>query len=212
MDEASVALQQRLHELESLFDLLPVGVAIARDSECRDVIANPAFLRMLGLDPMTNPSKSGPEAARLPFRVMENGVEVASENLPLQRAARDGVSVNSLCHIVRDDGELVTLQGNTMPLTGPDGEPCGSVGVFVDVTEREHLIRELTAAQRRIKTLEGLLPICVHCNKIRDSNRWVQLEAYIRDHSDAEFTHTICPHCAGQYYPAYPDSDYDQTE
>jgi len=206
MDEASIALQQRLRELERLFDLLPVGVAIARDRECRDMIANPAFLRMLGLDANTNPSKSSPEADRLPFRVMENGAEVAPENLPLQRAAREGVSVNSLCHIVRDDGASVTLHGNTMPLTSPDGKPCGSVGVFLDVTEREHLIRELTSAQKRIKTLEGLLPICVHCKKIRDLKRWVQFETYIRDHSEAEFTHTICPHCAKQYYPAYPDS------
>lgn len=195
------ALKRRLQELESLYELLPVGVAIARDRECREMVANTAFCQALGVGPGTNPSKSGEQAGRLPFRVVENGVEVAPENLPLQVAAREGIAASGLCHIIRDDGTAVALQGQTVPLIDRDGNPCGSVGVFVDVTERETLIRELKAARATIRTLTGLLPICAHCKSIRDQEgRWQRLEIYFREHSQADFTHTICPSCLDKHF------------
>jgi len=50
--------------------------------------------------------------------------------------------------------------------------------------------------------LTGLLPICAKCKKIRDDNGyWNQIEVYIRDHSEAEFSHGFCQECAKQYYP-----------
>ena len=53
-----------------------------------------------------------------------------------------------------------------------------------------------------IKTLSGLLPICASCKKIRDDKGyWNQIEAYIRDRSEAEFSHSICPKCAKRLYP-----------
>jgi hypothetical protein len=53
---------------------------------------------------------------------------------------------------------------------------------------------------RRIKVLEGFLPICSHCKKIRKDNEWEALEKYMSDHSDAFFSHGVCPECARQYY------------
>lgn len=68
--------------------------------------------------------------------------------------------------------------------------------------EREKLISELQEALAEIKTLQGILPICASCKKIRDDKGyWKQIESYIRDHSDAEFTHGICPECAKKLYP-----------
>jgi DNA-binding NtrC family response regulator len=62
--------------------------------------------------------------------------------------------------------------------------------------ERERLIAELQDALTKIKTLGGLLPICSSCKKIRDdSGYWNQVEVYIRDHTDADFTHGLCPDC-----------------
>jgi PAS domain S-box-containing protein len=80
---------------------------------------------------------------------------------------------------------------------------------FVDITarkraeaERERLIRELQDALANVKLLSGLLPICSSCKKIRDDKGyWTQLEAYIQQHSDAHFTHGICPDCARKYFP-----------
>lgn len=61
---------------------------------------------------------------------------------------------------------------------------------------------ELQKALSDIKKLSGLLPICCHCKKIRDDNGyWNQIESYIHEHSEAEFTHGICQECAKRYYP-----------
>jgi hypothetical protein len=57
---------------------------------------------------------------------------------------------------------------------------------------------------RRVKELSGLIPICSHCKKVRDDKGyWKQVEAYIRDHSEADFSHGICPDCARLLYPEY---------
>ncbi len=181
--------------------MLPVGVAIGRDRECREMVANAEFLRIVGMAPSVNPAKSRIQADRLPYRVVENGVDVKPEDLPMLVAAREGIAVSSLCHIVREDGKTVMLQGRTVPLLDEQGEPCGSVGAFVDVTERENLIRELKAAQETIRTLTGLLPICAHCKSIRNADdRWERLESYIAARSQAQFTHTICPACLEKHF------------
>jgi DNA-binding response OmpR family regulator len=57
-------------------------------------------------------------------------------------------------------------------------------------------VRELEEALSRVKILQGLLPICSYCKKIRnDHNYWQQVEGYISDHSEAQFSHGICPEC-----------------
>jgi len=67
--------------------------------------------------------------------------------------------------------------------------------------EREKLIAELQKALSKVKTLSGLIPICASCKKIRDDRGyWNQIESYIRDRSEAEFSHGICPECAEQFY------------
>jgi len=70
--------------------------------------------------------------------------------------------------------------------------------------ELEKTVRELRNANETIKTLKGLLPICAMCKKIRDDEGyWHQIEIYIRDHSDADFTHGFCPDCLKKFYPEY---------
>lgn len=72
--------------------------------------------------------------------------------------------------------------------------------------EREELIRELREALATVKTLSGLLPICAACKKIRDdSGYWNRIEDYICKHSEAEFTHGLCPECAQRLYPDFYD-------
>jgi len=68
--------------------------------------------------------------------------------------------------------------------------------------EREQLITQLQDALAKIKTLHGLIPICAACKKIRDDDGfWRQVEEYIHDHSEAEFSHSICPECVARLYP-----------
>src|SRR3970282_1483539 len=62
--------------------------------------------------------------------------------------------------------------------------------------------RDLQSALDKVRTLQGLLPICANCKKIRDdTGYWNQIETYIKDRSQAEFTHGICPDCAQRLYP-----------
>jgi CheY-like chemotaxis protein len=70
--------------------------------------------------------------------------------------------------------------------------------------ERENLIAQLEEALLQVKRLSGLLPICASCKKIRDNEgRWRQIEEYITTHSEAGFSHGICPQCAKVLYPDY---------
>jgi len=67
---------------------------------------------------------------------------------------------------------------------------------------QESIIRKLEEALQEVKKLSGMLPICSTCMKIRDDQGyWQSIEKYIRDHSEAEFTHGICPECAEKLYP-----------
>lgn len=73
--------------------------------------------------------------------------------------------------------------------------------------ERERLIAELKEALAQVKTLSGLLPVCSSCKKIRDeAGNWQAMEVYIRQHSQARFTHGFCPECLRRLYPDF-DSD-----
>lgn len=65
---------------------------------------------------------------------------------------------------------------------------------------------ELRAALAEVKQLRGMLPICSLCKRIRDdSQQWVVLEKYIESHTDATFTHGLCPECLKKDYPEYYD-------
>jgi len=74
--------------------------------------------------------------------------------------------------------------------------------------EREKLIAELRDALTEVVTLRGIIPICASCKKVRDDKGyWNQIESYIRDHSEADFSHGICPECAKKLYP---DLEFDE--
>lgn len=65
-----------------------------------------------------------------------------------------------------------------------------------------HRIRELEEAQKHIHTLQGIIPICMHCHKIRNEDEiWQRLETYISAHTDAMLSHGLCPECRDKYYP-----------
>ncbi len=77
--------------------------------------------------------------------------------------------------------------------------------------ERERLIADLHKALDEIKTLQGIIPICANCKKIRDEEgAWHQLEAYISEHTDSTFTHGICKDCVRKLYPDFADRVIDR--
>lgn len=87
----------------------------------------------------------------------------------------------------------------------------GKLIILQDITERkqleserEELIDSLQTALGQVKTLKGLLPICANCKKIRDDQGyWQDVAVYVRDHTEAEFSHGICPDCLVQLYPEF---------
>jgi PAS domain S-box-containing protein len=106
-------------------------------------------------------------------------------------------------------GCAIPIAGSVGTITNEAGIGSGSVIVLRDVTERvraeqerEKLLQDLQAAQARVKVLSGMLPICAGCKNIRDERgEWRELETYIRDHSEADFSHGLCPQCVKRYYP-----------
>lgn len=76
----------------------------------------------------------------------------------------------------------------------------------IATTERDitHIKNELREKEKEVKILRGFLPICASCKEIRDDKGyWHQIESYISDHSEAEFSHGICPKCAKKLYPEF---------
>jgi two-component system cell cycle sensor histidine kinase/response regulator CckA len=112
---------------------------------------------------------------------------------------------------LRRDGVGIDVSITVSPIKNTEGDIQGASIVLRDITERRRqerervrLIEELKEALKRVKTLNGLLPICASCKKIRnDGGYWEQVETYIRSRSNAEFTHGICPDCVRQLYPEY---------
>jgi two-component system response regulator VanR len=74
--------------------------------------------------------------------------------------------------------------------------------------ELERLNKELKTANDNIRILKGLIPICANCKKVRnDDGFWEQVEVYIREHSEADFSHSICPTCLEELYPDIDSAD-----
>ncbi len=108
---------------------------------------------------------------------------------------------------ITKDGSRIPVEVNSN-LIAPKGKPVGVLVTARDITdrkkneqEREKMISKLEDALENIKTLKGLIPICSSCHKIRDDKGyWNFLESYIQQHSDAQFSHSICPDCAEKFY------------
>jgi len=123
---------------------------------------------------------------------------------------RDTESVSDFEHrIIRRDGKVRYVFTRVRIIRDGSKHPARVYGTDQDITdrklaeeEREKLILKLREALSQVKALSGLLPICSSCNKIRNKQgHWEQMETYIRDRSEADFSHSICPECAEMLYP-----------
>jgi PAS domain S-box-containing protein len=121
---------------------------------------------------------------------------------------------------LRKDGQPVAVCLTVSLIKNSQGRSIGASSLSYEITERKrmedertHLIAHLHEMLSKVKTLSGLLPICASCKKIRDDRGyWQQLEIFVRDHSGAEFSHSICPDCMKSLYPQFADQIGKRTE
>jgi two-component system cell cycle sensor histidine kinase/response regulator CckA len=108
---------------------------------------------------------------------------------------------------LRKDGHFIPVSVTVSPVKDTRGKIVGGSAISRDITlrkndeeERFKLIEELTESLKQVKTLSGLLPICSSCKRIRDDQGyWQQVETYLTDHTNADFTHGICPDCLEKF-------------
>jgi len=179
-------------QCRALFEMMPGSVILLDASGVvRDV--NPSFCRNIGY---TRNEILGTHISRF----ARESRAVIRKNLKRLLA---GEQLHHEVTNVQKDGSLRYYELHETAVTLPD-DSRGILAVSNDITERkaseqqrEKLIMELRQALAQVKTLRGLLPICASCKKIRDvRGSWNRIETYISQHSDASFTHGLCPDCA----------------
>jgi PAS domain S-box-containing protein len=187
--------------MQTLMDFTPDFVYF-KDTHSRFVRISQAQARLFGLsDPaqavgQTDHDFFTPEHARQAF---EDEQAIMRTGQPLTTEERETWPN-------RPDTWVSTTK---VPLYDRAGNAIGTFGISRDITERkradaerERLITELREALSKIKALQGLLPICASCKRIRDDRgHWNRMESYIQEHSEAEFSHGVCPDCIHKLYP-----------
>ncbi len=162
------------------------------DINDRLVEVNPAARRMLDLRP----------------HPIGEGLQDALAHVPeLLRCCEGSGSPHAELALSHSSPRVLDVR--IIPLADRKGRAQGRLAILRDITEakqaeqeREQLIQSLQEALAQVKTLRGLLPICANCKKIRDdSGYWRQVEDYIHEHSEADFSHSICPDCVRKLYP-----------
>ncbi len=149
----NASLQQRVDEVQALFDLLPVGVGIAEDVECRTIRTNRAFAEMLDVSRGANVSLSAPpNLAPQHFHVEQDGRVLTPDELPMQRAARENVPLlNFVETVVHGDGRRIELLVNAVPLRDEAGRARGCLATFQDLSAQRRAERDRLALERRMQ-------------------------------------------------------------
>jgi len=205
------------HRLAAIIEFLPDPTWVI-DIAGKVISWNRAMERITGIAKRDIIGK-GDYAYAIPFfgaprptlvdRVLAKGADAPKEasapEAPAKTPAEDGYGDTT-----------VTLAGRYFAATAGRlfnnrGDVVGAIGCLRDITdakrmerERERLIAELKASAAKVRKLSGLLPICSVCKNIRDDKGyWNQLEAFLKAHSEIEFSHSICPDCAKRLYPGF---------
>ena len=176
---------------------------------------NPAAERLLGYSAHEVIAKATPILWRDPLELAERA-ELLSKKLGVPVRPTFEVVTKKIQAEMIDEGEWTFIRKDgsrfpsllvVTPLANEAGKTTGYVGVFRDISEqkkseleREELIAELKKTLAHVKTLSGLIPICAWCKSVRsDTGYWQTVEQYVRMHSDASFSHGMCPSCAEKF-------------
>jgi PAS domain S-box-containing protein len=121
----------------------------------------------------------------------------------IQAALRGEREYDIVHRIVRPDGEVRFIKVGSKTYFDESGKPLRMIGTNIDITKSKQAEETLKEEHRRlqqaldeVRTLRGIMPICAYCKKIRDDDGyWNQVEKYVSDHTEATFSHGICPAC-----------------
>jgi PAS domain S-box-containing protein len=207
--EAEQGLRASEKKLRDITSHLAEGIYVM-DRQGTVTFMNPEAERILGWT-MDGLNKKGAHDL-IHFR-RADGTALPLEECEMHKVITTGETFVSTDEVfVRKDGTSFPISVVSSPIF-ENGHVTASVTSFRDITEqkeleqeREQLILDHMAALSQIKTLSGMLPICASCKRIRDDKGyWNQIESYVEQHSEAEFSHGICPECAKKIYPKYYD-------
>ncbi|OUL28384.1 ATP-binding protein [Nostoc sp. 106C] len=152
-------LQRRVTELQTLLDVIPIGIGIAEDPECQIIKVNPAFAKQLGISPDQNASLTAPLENLPNFKIYREGREIAGGELPMQYAAAHGVEVLDFeIDVVQENGKIVKLIESVAPLFDEEGKTRGCIGAFLDITERYQAEEVLRNQQKWLEDVLNLMP------------------------------------------------------
>ena len=153
-------LQRRITELQTLLEVIPIGIGITEDPECQNIKVNPAFAKQLGISSNTNASLSAPlDEKPTSFKIYRDGRELSPEELPMQYSAAHGVEViDCELDVVHQNGQIVKLLEYVAPLFDEEGRTRGSVGAFLDITERKQAQEVLLNQQKWLENVLNLMP------------------------------------------------------
>lgn len=204
----------RAGHLRRFFDAITQGI-VCQDAAGRVTYANEAALRLLGRSSADALDDVSTEPKWRTIR--RDGSPCPADQHPSQVALRTGGIVREELGLYDPVDEIYRWVEVTAIPRMADGE-AGAIEVYTTFddgperrrseAERERLVHELEDAMANLKLLRGFLPICSSCKKIRnDAGYWQQLEVYVRDHSEAEFSHGLCPGCLVRLYPEFAQDD-----
>jgi PAS domain S-box-containing protein len=203
--KGSHALLKKSHQhYKTIFQNLPF-IAFTLDRKGRIVEGNPYTEKVMGMKLKQVKGKGFFELGLLDKKNIFKAIREFKKNLSGK------VTGKTIYEIWKKNNKKLSIELIGIPLQ-KEGIVYEVLDVGQDITEqlritreREKLIYELKESLDKINTLKGLLPICPVCKKIKDDEGyWHQVENYLNDHSDVEFSHAICPECFKKLYPDMP--------
>lgn len=144
-------LELRITELETLLEVLPVGIGIAVDRECKTIRTNPAFARLLRVDKTPDELFATIESFPARVKAYHADVEIPMDRMPIHLAAREGVSIRDFeADLVFPDGSQVSVLAYASPLLDREHRVIGAVGAFADITARKEADARRSEVERQL--------------------------------------------------------------